>query len=76
MVAAGSGTRLGAAEPKALVTLGGLTILEHALGRVFDLTDAAQVVVVAGFAPFWNMAMCSMNTPGAAACQCSSPGGV
>ena len=47
MVAAGSGTRLGAAEPKALVTVGGQTILEHALSRVFEMTDAAQVVVVA-----------------------------
>ncbi|GAB3607610.1 bifunctional 2-C-methyl-D-erythritol 4-phosphate cytidylyltransferase/2-C-methyl-D-erythritol 2,4-cyclodiphosphate synthase [Conyzicola nivalis] len=47
VVAAGSGTRLGAAEPKALVTVGGQTILEHALSRVFDMTDAAQVVVVA-----------------------------
>jgi len=47
VVAAGSGTRLGAAEPKALVTVGGQTILEHALSRVFEMTDAAQVVVVA-----------------------------
>ena len=47
MVAAGSGTRLGAAEPKALVTVGGQTILEHALSRVFEIADAAQVIVVA-----------------------------
>ncbi len=47
VVAAGSGTRLGAAEPKALVTVGAQTILEHALSRVFEMSDAAQVVVVA-----------------------------
>jgi 2-C-methyl-D-erythritol 4-phosphate cytidylyltransferase/2-C-methyl-D-erythritol 2,4-cyclodiphosphate synthase len=47
VVAAGSGTRLGAAEPKALVTVGGQTILEHALSRVFEMADAAQVIVVA-----------------------------
>lgn len=47
VVAAGSGTRLGAAEPKALVAVGGQTILEHALANVFEMTDAAQVVVVA-----------------------------
>ena len=47
VVAAGSGTRLGAAEPKALVTVGSQTILEHALANVFEMTDAAQIVVVA-----------------------------
>ena len=47
VVAAGSGTRLGEAEPKALVSVGGQTILEHALNRVFEVTDAAQVIVVA-----------------------------
>ncbi|MCU1544318.1 MAG: bifunctional 2-C-methyl-D-erythritol 4-phosphate cytidylyltransferase/2-C-methyl-D-erythritol [Microbacteriaceae bacterium] len=47
MVAAGSGTRLGAPEPKAFVSVGGKTILEHALDRVFSIRDAAQVIVVA-----------------------------
>lgn len=47
VVAAGSGTRLGEAEPKALVTIGGQTILEHALRRVFAVAEAAQVIVVA-----------------------------
>jgi 2-C-methyl-D-erythritol 4-phosphate cytidylyltransferase/2-C-methyl-D-erythritol 2,4-cyclodiphosphate synthase len=47
VVAAGSGTRLGAAEPKAFVPIAGKTILEHALDRVFSMRDAAQVIVVA-----------------------------
>ena len=47
VVAAGSGTRLGAAEPKALVAVGTKSILEHALDRVFEIADAAQVIVVA-----------------------------
>ncbi|KJL42069.1 2-C-methyl-D-erythritol 2,4-cyclodiphosphate synthase [Microbacterium terrae] len=46
VVAAGSGTRLGAGGPKALVGLDGRSILHHALERVFA-APAAQVVVVA-----------------------------
>lgn len=47
VVAAGSGARLGNAEPKAFVELRGVPILEHALRGVFDAVEAAQVVVVA-----------------------------
>jgi 2-C-methyl-D-erythritol 4-phosphate cytidylyltransferase/2-C-methyl-D-erythritol 2,4-cyclodiphosphate synthase len=47
VVAAGSGTRLGHAMPKAFVELRGRTILEHALHGVFGATHAAQVIVVA-----------------------------
>lgn len=47
VVAAGSGTRLGAAEPKAFVELDGRTILERALDGVFGATEPAQVVIVA-----------------------------
>lgn len=47
VVAAGSGTRLGHAEPKAFVDLRGVPILEHALNGVFDAVEAAQVIVVA-----------------------------
>jgi 2-C-methyl-D-erythritol 4-phosphate cytidylyltransferase/2-C-methyl-D-erythritol 2,4-cyclodiphosphate synthase len=47
VVAAGSGTRLGHAEPKAFVELRGMPILEHALNGVFDALDEAQVIVVA-----------------------------
>ncbi|CAH0265684.1 2-C-methyl-D-erythritol 4-phosphate cytidylyltransferase [Plantibacter cousiniae (nom. nud.)] len=46
IVAAGSGTRLGAGIPKAFVSLAGSTVLEHALAPVFRLRDAVQVVVV------------------------------
>ncbi len=47
VVAGGSGTRLGAAEPKAFVDLGGRTILERSLEAVFASVEPAQVVVVA-----------------------------
>jgi 2-C-methyl-D-erythritol 4-phosphate cytidylyltransferase/2-C-methyl-D-erythritol 2,4-cyclodiphosphate synthase len=47
VVAAGSGTRLGAAEPKAFASLRGVPILERALRGVFDSVEPAQVVVVA-----------------------------
>ena len=47
VVAAGSGSRLGHAEPKAFVELRGVTILEHALRGVFESSEPAQVIVVA-----------------------------
>ncbi|MFT2815398.1 2-C-methyl-D-erythritol 4-phosphate cytidylyltransferase [Leifsonia sp. A12D58] len=47
VVAAGSGTRLGAAEPKAFALLSGRPLLYHALRGVFGMREAAQVVVVA-----------------------------
>jgi 2-C-methyl-D-erythritol 4-phosphate cytidylyltransferase/2-C-methyl-D-erythritol 2,4-cyclodiphosphate synthase len=47
IVAAGSGTRLGAAEPKAFVAVGERSILEHALSTVFEIREPVQVVVVA-----------------------------
>lgn len=46
VVAAGSGTRLGAGAPKAFVGIDGGSILRHALDGVFR-APAAQVVVVA-----------------------------
>lgn len=47
VVAAGSGSRLGHAQPKAFVELRGVTILERALHGVFDSSEPAQVIVVA-----------------------------
>ncbi len=47
VVAAGSGTRLGASEPKAFVALRGVTLLEHALTAIARLDEEARVVVVA-----------------------------
>jgi 2-C-methyl-D-erythritol 4-phosphate cytidylyltransferase/2-C-methyl-D-erythritol 2,4-cyclodiphosphate synthase len=47
VVAAGSGTRLGEAVPKAFVAIGGTTVLEHALSGVFSISEPAQVIVVA-----------------------------
>ena len=47
VVAAGSGTRLGHAEPKAFVPLAGRSLLEHALERIFTLAEPAHLVVVA-----------------------------
>jgi 2-C-methyl-D-erythritol 4-phosphate cytidylyltransferase/2-C-methyl-D-erythritol 2,4-cyclodiphosphate synthase len=47
VVAAGSGTRLGATAPKAFVDLLGTTILERALEAVLGSSQPAQVIVVA-----------------------------
>ncbi|HWS50181.1 MAG TPA: 2-C-methyl-D-erythritol 4-phosphate cytidylyltransferase, partial [Microbacterium sp.] len=47
IVAAGSGTRLGADTPKAFATLRGIPILEHALDGVLRSSTPAQLVVVA-----------------------------
>ncbi len=47
VVAAGSGTRLGLAQPKAFVAIGGRTLLEHALEGVFAQPERAQVIIVA-----------------------------
>jgi 2-C-methyl-D-erythritol 4-phosphate cytidylyltransferase/2-C-methyl-D-erythritol 2,4-cyclodiphosphate synthase len=67
VVAAGSGTRLGEPEPKALVSIGGQTILEHALTRVFSITDAAQVIVVAPAARLDDARALALRVAGAAA---------
>lgn len=45
VVAAGSGVRLGADVPKAFVTVGGRTLLEHAVGRLAAHARVSQVVV-------------------------------
>jgi len=47
VVAAGSGTRLGAGIPKALVEVGGATLLARSLSAVLGLEEEAHVVVVA-----------------------------
>jgi 2-C-methyl-D-erythritol 4-phosphate cytidylyltransferase/2-C-methyl-D-erythritol 2,4-cyclodiphosphate synthase len=47
IVAAGSGTRLGAGVPKAFVTAGGRALLEHAVRGVAGMAEPAQLVVVA-----------------------------
>jgi 2-C-methyl-D-erythritol 4-phosphate cytidylyltransferase len=46
-VAGGQGTRLGAAQPKALVALAGEPLLTHALRRATACPDVRHVVVVA-----------------------------
>ncbi|MFC6357025.1 2-C-methyl-D-erythritol 4-phosphate cytidylyltransferase [Luethyella okanaganae] len=47
VVAAGSGTRLGRAEPKAFVSVMGRPLLAYALDAVFGMDRPVQVVVVA-----------------------------
>jgi 2-C-methyl-D-erythritol 4-phosphate cytidylyltransferase/2-C-methyl-D-erythritol 2,4-cyclodiphosphate synthase len=47
VVAAGSGTRLGAPTPKAFVPVGGITLLGRALHSVLGMSEPAQVIVVA-----------------------------
>ncbi|NYF97935.1 2-C-methyl-D-erythritol 4-phosphate cytidylyltransferase [Janibacter cremeus] len=46
VVAAGSGTRLGAERPKAFVELSGMTLLEHALRGVVATAGVDEVIVV------------------------------
>lgn len=46
VVAAGSGTRLGAGLPKAFVSVGGLTLLEHAVHAVNGMHSSAQLIAV------------------------------
>ena len=47
VVAAGSGSRLAMAQPKAFVELAGQTLLERALHSVFGMLEPAHVVIVA-----------------------------
>ncbi|GAA3889679.1 bifunctional 2-C-methyl-D-erythritol 4-phosphate cytidylyltransferase/2-C-methyl-D-erythritol 2,4-cyclodiphosphate synthase [Leifsonia kafniensis] len=47
VVAAGSGTRLGRAQPKAFVPVAGVPMLERALESVFGMREPTQVIVVA-----------------------------
>jgi 2-C-methyl-D-erythritol 4-phosphate cytidylyltransferase/2-C-methyl-D-erythritol 2,4-cyclodiphosphate synthase len=47
VVAAGSGSRLEQAAPKAFVEVAGRSILAHSLQPVFGLAEAAQLIVVA-----------------------------
>jgi 2-C-methyl-D-erythritol 4-phosphate cytidylyltransferase len=46
-VAAGQGTRLGASQPKAFVTLAGRPLLEHAVERAFGAPEISHIVIVA-----------------------------
>jgi 2-C-methyl-D-erythritol 4-phosphate cytidylyltransferase/2-C-methyl-D-erythritol 2,4-cyclodiphosphate synthase len=47
VVAAGSGARLERPEPKAFVSVGGHSILAHALESAFGMAEPAQLIVVA-----------------------------
>ncbi len=70
VVAAGSGTRLGQARPKALVGLSGdagsRAIVQHCLDAVFSLADPVQVIVVAPAAQLDEMAGLCRDSAGAA----------
>jgi 2-C-methyl-D-erythritol 4-phosphate cytidylyltransferase/2-C-methyl-D-erythritol 2,4-cyclodiphosphate synthase len=71
VVAAGSGSRLGHAEPKAFVELRGVPILEHALNGVFDSVEPAQVIVVAPKAKLSLATTIARRAAGAAAASVS-----
>jgi 2-C-methyl-D-erythritol 4-phosphate cytidylyltransferase/2-C-methyl-D-erythritol 2,4-cyclodiphosphate synthase len=47
VVAAGSGSRLGASVPKAFVRVGGKTLLQRALEPILELDQPVEIVVVA-----------------------------
>ena len=53
LTAAGSGSRLGADVPKALVSVGGQTLLGLALTRLLALPGIAGVVVTCLARPSW-----------------------
>ena len=61
VVAAGRGERLGAATPKALVQIGGLTLLEHSVAAM----RAADVEVIVVTAPAGHLAEFSALAPDA-----------
>lgn len=66
VVAAGSGARLGAGQPKAFVEVRGVPILERALAGVFGSVEPAQVVVVAPVAQLAAARAISARAAGAA----------
>ena len=74
VVAAGSGSRLGHAEPKAFVDLRGVPILEHALNGVFDAVEPAQVIVVAPKAKMSLASTVALRAAGAASVFSAPPG--
>ncbi len=47
LVAAGRGERLGAGVPKAFATVGDRTLLEHALGNIFNVSSVSQLIIAA-----------------------------
>ncbi|MEO0023930.1 MAG: hypothetical protein RL196_371 [Actinomycetota bacterium] len=47
LVAAGRGERLGAGVPKAFATVGERTLLEHALGNIFNVPEVSQLIIAA-----------------------------
>lgn len=67
VVAAGSGTRLGAARPKAFAPLAGRTILARSLDPIFGMQREAQIVVVAPADLVDEARSIAMDAAGAAA---------
>lgn len=67
VVAAGSGTRLGHADPKAFVAVSGQPILAHSLETVFASAEPAQVVVVAPAVWLGEARSVALRVAGAAA---------
>lgn len=75
VVAAGGGSRLGQAEPKALVPVAGTSILAHALESVFGLNLPVQIVVVAPVARLEDARRISREVAGVAGGYISVVGG-
>ncbi|HEV7950827.1 MAG TPA: 2-C-methyl-D-erythritol 4-phosphate cytidylyltransferase, partial [Glaciihabitans sp.] len=67
VVAAGSGTRLAQAAPKAFVVVAGATVLERSLRAVFALDEPAHIVVVAPEAWIADASAIAHKVAGAAA---------
>lgn len=71
VVAAGSGSRLGAERPKAFVEVGGRSILGRSLDALFLLEEPAQIVVVAPETHLDEARAIAVSTAGVAAAHLS-----
>lgn len=67
VVSAGTGSRLGQAEPKAFVEISGRAILERSLLAVFALAEPVQVIVVAPEHRLDDARVIALRAAGAAA---------
>jgi len=76
LVAAGDGARLGAGIPKALVKVGELTLLEHALLNILKVKNLAQIVVASHEERVEEFSAIAKKTVGTEVSISFTPGGL